>query len=170
MVHGTDQGDDLDVQRMALRKFVQRLIERVETDFRRIEEHEASRPELRVYDEKGQILFTDQPDLRSVSGRKQAAKDLCGRLRQRGMERSPGDIETVLETKWAEYVAARDVVLGEHALQRVDLVHRPVRRLEFLLDAAGKKIHFRSASRVGRSDLGVNRSRMEAIRAAFTGK
>jgi uncharacterized protein (DUF1499 family) len=47
------------------------------------------------------------------------------------------------------------------------LVFRYVDDVEFLLDAAGKKIHFRSASRVGRSDLGVNRSRMEAIRAAF---
>ena len=28
-------------------------------------------------------------------------------------------------------------------------------------------IHFRSASRVGRSDLGVNRKRMESIRNAF---
>jgi uncharacterized protein (DUF1499 family) len=28
-------------------------------------------------------------------------------------------------------------------------------------------IHFRSASRVGRSDLGANRARMEQIRAAF---
>lgn len=47
------------------------------------------------------------------------------------------------------------------------LVFRFVDDVEFLLDAAGKKVHFRSASRVGRSDLGVNRARMEAIRAAF---
>ncbi|MBI3468432.1 MAG: DUF1499 domain-containing protein [Planctomycetes bacterium] len=38
---------------------------------------------------------------------------------------------------------------------------------EFLFDDAAGLIHFRSASRAGRSDFGVNRRRMEAIRAAF---
>ncbi|HEX9982603.1 MAG TPA: DUF1499 domain-containing protein [Thermoanaerobaculia bacterium] len=37
----------------------------------------------------------------------------------------------------------------------------------FVLDDATKTIHFRSASRVGRSDFGVNRKRMEGIRRAF---
>lgn len=39
--------------------------------------------------------------------------------------------------------------------------------VEFLLDAENRLIHFRSASRLGTSDLGVNRRRMEAIRHAF---
>jgi uncharacterized protein (DUF1499 family) len=47
------------------------------------------------------------------------------------------------------------------------LIFRFVDDVEFLLDAAGRKIHFRSKSRAGRSDLGVNRARMEAIRGAF---
>jgi uncharacterized protein (DUF1499 family) len=37
----------------------------------------------------------------------------------------------------------------------------------FVIDDATKTIHFRSASRVGHSDLGVNRRRMESIREAF---
>ena len=37
----------------------------------------------------------------------------------------------------------------------------------FLLDGKAKTIHFRSASRVGYSDMGVNRRRMEEIRKAF---
>ncbi len=37
--------------------------------------------------------------------------------------------------------------------------------VEFHLDAATKTIHVRSASRVGHSDFGVNRRRIEAIRA-----
>lgn len=37
----------------------------------------------------------------------------------------------------------------------------------FELDDVKKTIEFRSASRVGRSDLGVNRKRMETIRALF---
>ena len=39
--------------------------------------------------------------------------------------------------------------------------------VEFLLDRDTQAIRFRSASRLGRSDLGVNRARMEAIRRAF---
>jgi uncharacterized protein (DUF1499 family) len=42
-------------------------------------------------------------------------------------------------------------------------VFRFVDDVEFLIDAGQKVIHFRSASRVGRSDLGKNRKRMLAI-------
>ena len=36
--------------------------------------------------------------------------------------------------------------------------------VEFRIDAASELVHVRSASRVGRSDLGVNRKRVESIR------
>jgi uncharacterized protein (DUF1499 family) len=39
--------------------------------------------------------------------------------------------------------------------------------VEFLIDPDQKVIHFRSASRIGYSDLGANRKRMDAIRRAF---
>ena len=39
--------------------------------------------------------------------------------------------------------------------------------LELLADPAAHVIHVRSASRLGYSDLGVNRARVEALRAAF---
>lgn len=39
--------------------------------------------------------------------------------------------------------------------------------VEFYLDDANKVIHVRSASRLGKSDLGVNRKRVEAIRELF---
>ena len=41
--------------------------------------------------------------------------------------------------------------------------------VEFLIDAEQKLIHFRSASRVGYSDLGVNRRRMETLQKACLG-
>lgn len=47
------------------------------------------------------------------------------------------------------------------------LIFRFVDDLEFQLDGEGQKIHVRSKSRAGRSDLGVNRARVETIRAAF---
>ena len=39
--------------------------------------------------------------------------------------------------------------------------------IEFLLDKEAQVIHVRSASRLGESDLGVNRKRIETIRAKF---
>ncbi|CAN5714347.1 DUF1499 domain-containing protein [soil metagenome] len=39
--------------------------------------------------------------------------------------------------------------------------------VEFYLDDTAKLIHFRSASRLGRGDMGVNRARMETISKAF---
>ena len=40
--------------------------------------------------------------------------------------------------------------------------------VEFLVDVNAKKIHIRSASRLGYSDLGANRSRMEKLSNQFT--
>ena len=42
--------------------------------------------------------------------------------------------------------------------------------VEFMLDDDSNTIHFRSASRVGYGDLGVNRNRMEEIRALVNTK
>jgi uncharacterized protein (DUF1499 family) len=39
--------------------------------------------------------------------------------------------------------------------------------VEFYFDDAAKLIHFRSASRLGKGDLGVNRARMESISKAY---
>lgn len=39
--------------------------------------------------------------------------------------------------------------------------------VEFLLDEHDRVIHVRSASRIGRSDFGVNRARIESLRAAL---
>lgn len=44
-------------------------------------------------------------------------------------------------------------------------IMRFVDDVEFYLDEREKVIHVRSASRLGQSDLGVNRKRVEAIRA-----
>ena len=48
------------------------------------------------------------------------------------------------------------------------LVFRFVDDIEFLLDTKQQRIHVRSASRSGYSDLGVNRRRVERIRNSFT--
>lgn len=50
------------------------------------------------------------------------------------------------------------------------LLLRFVDDVEFLFDETTKTVHFRSASRTGYSDLGVNRKRMEQVRALIGGK
>ena len=49
------------------------------------------------------------------------------------------------------------------------LLLRFVDDVEFLIDSDQKQIHFRSASRVGHSDLGVNRARMNQLSDIFKG-
>ena len=49
--------------------------------------------------------------------------------------------------------------------EATSLLLRFVDDVEFLFDDDTKTIHFRSASRTGYGDLGVNRKRMEQVRA-----
>lgn len=46
-------------------------------------------------------------------------------------------------------------------------IFRFVDDVEFLIEPESGRIHFRSASRVGHSDLGANRNRMESFRTQF---
>lgn len=50
------------------------------------------------------------------------------------------------------------------------LLLRFVDDVEFVFDDEAKLIHFRSASRIGYGDLGVNRRRMEDIRSRLAGR
>jgi uncharacterized protein (DUF1499 family) len=50
------------------------------------------------------------------------------------------------------------------------LLFRFVDDVEMVFDDASKTIHFRSASRVGYSDFGANRRRMEEVRSLLEGK
>jgi uncharacterized protein (DUF1499 family) len=61
-------------------------------------------------------------------------------------------------------VEARDGYLRAEAASRL---FGFVDDLEFYFDAPTAQVHVRSASRIGYSDLGVNRARVEAIRKAF---
>jgi uncharacterized protein (DUF1499 family) len=55
---------------------------------------------------------------------------------------------------------------AEFASKRIGFVDD----VEFLLEASARAIHVRSASRLGRRDFGVNRARIEAIRARLAAK
>lgn len=62
------------------------------------------------------------------------------------------------------------LVLAEERYLRAEFtsaVFRFVDDVEFLMDDGTKTIHVRSASRVGKNDLGANRRRVEDIRSRF---
>jgi uncharacterized protein (DUF1499 family) len=50
------------------------------------------------------------------------------------------------------------------------LVLRFVDDVEFSIDGDAKRVHFRSASRVGHSDLGTNRRRMKTLSRRLEGR
>ncbi|TAL37506.1 MAG: DUF1499 domain-containing protein [Spirochaetes bacterium] len=62
------------------------------------------------------------------------------------------------------------IVTAEDAYLHVEFtsaLFRFVDDVEFLFDDARKIIHFRSASRLGNGDMGVNRKRMKEVRTRF---
>lgn len=73
-------------------------------------------------------------------------------------------IRRVVAQTGGEVIVAKDNYL--HAVYQTPLL-RFVDDVEFRLDAEQAVIHVRSASRVGRSDLGANRKRGEKIRERF---
>ena len=61
----------------------------------------------------------------------------------------------------------RDAGVDYMHVEFSSLVFRFIDDVEFWMDEENQVIHFRSASRVGRSDMGANRKRMEQIQAAW---
>lgn len=73
-------------------------------------------------------------------------------------------ISVVKSMKRAKIITATDHYL--HA-EFSSLIFRFVDDVQFSFDDETRTIHFRSASRLGYSDLGVNRKRMEEIRRRY---
>lgn len=73
-------------------------------------------------------------------------------------------IQVIRGMKRARITTVRERYL--HA-EFTSLIFRFVDDVEFLLEEETHTIHLRSASRVGASDLGVNRRRVEAIRSRY---
>ena len=82
---------------------------------------------------------------------------------------APAEAWAKLQRVLADRPGAR-VVSADDKYVHVEFVSRLFRftdDVEFLLDGPAGVVHVRSASRVGHSDLGANRARVEAIRQAF---
>ena len=86
--------------------------------------------------------------------------------------RTTSDMKTLLKTLIAGL--PRTKLVGEDDTylhyEFTSWLLRFVDDVEFLFDDETKTIHFRSASRTGYGDLGVNRRRMEDIRTRMEGK
>jgi uncharacterized protein (DUF1499 family) len=89
---------------------------------------------------------------------------------------APFKLTAPVETAWAALQQAllqqsRTVITAKtddtmHA-EATSLIFRFVDDVDALLDKEAKLIHIRSASRTGYSDFGVNRKRVEALRASL---
>ena len=84
---------------------------------------------------------------------------------QDAREQAKARLQTILRTL-PRTTIVEDEGVYLHA-ECTSLVFRFVDDLEFWFDERDPVIHVRSASRVGYSDLGVNRRRVETIRSRF---
>lgn len=80
-------------------------------------------------------------------------------------EQAMGKLAAVLASHEGTVVVKNDA--GYIYAQSTTTVMRYTDDLEFWLDRATRVIQVRSASRIGKSDLGKNRARVESIRARF---
>ena len=79
-----------------------------------------------------------------------------------------GPAETAFNAIASVIESSTGAVISSRTVDRVDAVFttrffRFKDNVSFLVDTETKKIHFRSASRVGKSDLGANRKRLSAL-------
>ena len=78
-------------------------------------------------------------------------------------------VARIMEVVGRDFSRARliDEAPGYLRFEFRSMIFRFVDDVEFYIDDAASEIHFRSASRVGHSDLGANKSRMQKIVAAL---
>ena len=79
-------------------------------------------------------------------------------------------IETIKKIVLSEFPRTRLVSESDNYLhfEFKSLIFRFIDDVEFVVDDKQAVVHFRSASRVGKSDLGTNRKRMEKISERLT--
>lgn len=101
-----------------------------------------------------------------VSTTAKAESQLMAPLKYRGTERQAMErlLSVIREMPRSKVINQSDNYLY---VEFSSLIFRYVDDVEFLVDAENRKIDFRSASRVGYSDLGANRKRMEKISERF---
>jgi uncharacterized protein (DUF1499 family) len=101
-----------------------------------------------------------------VSSESKDAKHFIDPIPYEGtLEGARGTLISVIESMQRSRIVTHDPTYIH--VEFTSAVFRFVDDVEFSFDDAAKIIHVRSASRVGYSDFGVNRKRMETIRRTF---
>jgi hypothetical protein len=98
-----------------------------------------ARVDITVRNEQGGIVLTDQANLASIDGRRRTAKDLCGKLREFGIEKTSAELEQELQAVWARFAEDQEKQAAEQAkagedLDEQDPDSRERRRLEGMPD------------------------------------
>lgn len=80
-------------------------------------------------------------------------------------KKSPKEVLSAIKTRVENYPRTKIILEEPNYINAefTSFLMRYVDDVEFFLDEKNKLIHFRSASRLGRSDLGVNRKRIESL-------
>ena len=128
--------------------------------------HGATEGELTVKDHR-LIPCSDSPNC--VSTFSESERHAIAPYRfKKTLDEAKGAVKQVFsELSRTELVQEEEVYLHYEVRS---FLFRFVDDVEILFDDATKTIHFRSASRVGYSDFGVNRKRMEKVRSLLEGK
>lgn len=99
-----------------------------------------------------------------------ADEDDAHRMEPWPLEVSPGRalelLQEILGRRPRTEIVERDASVYLHATER-SAIFRFTDDVEIEIDPEAGEVHFRSASRLGWSDLGVNRRRMEQLGAEF---
>jgi len=117
-------------------------------------------------DREGKRQLADCPDTPNCQGSQSSRTEQL--LSPFSFTSPPEDVIRQLATLVSQQAGARIVTQNDeylHATFKTALMGY-IDDLEFLLDEPGGVVHVRSASRLGKSDLGANRKRIEALRAA----
>ena len=104
-----------------------------------------------------------------VSSQSQDKKHFIEPIRYEGDQQQAMDrmIAVIQGMKRSRIVVVRDDYI--HA-EFTSAIFRFVDDVEFYIDDKAKTIHMRSASRIGYSDLGVNRKRLDKIKSMFNAR
>jgi uncharacterized protein (DUF1499 family) len=125
------------------------------------------------------IASRKQPELGLLNGQLRPCPAtpncVCSEQRVEGAYVEPIGYTTAADEAWRKMKQAIVETGGEVATDQNGYLHaiyetplmRYVDDVEFRLDENQQLIHIRSASRVGKSDLGANRKRVVRIRATF---
>ena len=104
-----------------------------------------------------------------VSSQSSDKKHFIEPVRYEGTEQTPMEriIEVIQGMK-----RCRIITMDNHYIHAefTSAFFRFVDDVEFYFDSKAKIIHMRSASRIGYSDFGVNRQRMEEVRSLFNNR